>query len=531
MPIITLLVALAISAVAAYFSVFGLVALFAATAIPVAIMGTILEIGKIVAATWLHRHWKVSPFLLKAYLTIAVAVLMLITSIGIYGFLSKGHLEQQAPVATMESQMQRNQLTIDTYATEIARLRGDAGSASTSNDGEEARKAGVQAKIDEAALRLAPIDATIQQKKNTITRFETRLKVLDDIVANYNRVGSVTKGKTALAEQQTERQQISTDIDKVDTEVVDLETQKIVINQEISKLKQEMFTPTEVAVDNSAKGKIETEIKQLEEKISTLEDTNLGIKLQITEVSAKLGPILYVADLLNINDPEKAVQALIVLIMFAFDPIAIALLIAAQWSFLDHARKHPKETKNETTPTTVIKYEKDPVVQKQLEQTVSQLASTKQVLESTRSQLEAEILTYKSDLELLAGENFKLEATLSSVKQNEPELLAEVQKNQEEARILGEKIKTSEAELIRKEEEIAKLTGTGDYQFVTSRLRGDPGLTKGLKDLMEKADAADTQVDLNDGVPVQSVGARNIVKQITNPDAPTAWIDPPPANE
>lgn len=528
MPILTLLVALAISAVAAYFSVFGLVALFAATAIPVAIMGTILEIGKIVAATWLHRHWKESPFLLKSYLVLAVFVLMIITSIGIYGFLSKGHLEQQAPVATMESQIQRNQLTIDTHAAEIARLRTESTSASTSNDSEDARKSGIQAKIDEANLRLAPIDATILQKKGNITRLEQRTTVLDDIVANYNRVGSVTKGKTALAEQQTERQQIAADIDKLDTEIVDLETQKIAINQEISKLKQEMFAPAEVTVDNSARGKIEAEIKQLEAEISTLEDTNLDIKLKITEVSAKLGPILYVADLLNINDPEKAVQALIVLIMFAFDPIAIALIIAAQWSFIHNKPKELKVEASTAEPKTIIKYEKDPTLLKQLEEAQSKLITEQSHLQQTKQLLESQIATQKSDLDLLLTENIKLEAELSSAKQVEPKLQAELQKNRQEVGTLRARIKADEELLIQKESEIAELIGSGDFKFVTARLRGDPGLTKGLKDLMEKADAADTTVDLNEGVPVRSEGARNIVKQITNPDEPTAWITPPP---
>lgn len=527
MPIITLLVALAISAVAAYFSVFGLVALFAATAIPVAIMGTILEIGKIVAATWLHRHWKESPFLLKSYLVLAVAVLMLITSIGIYGFLSKGHLEQQAPVATMESQIQRNQLTIDNYTAEIARLRTESSGASTSNDSEDARKAGIQAKIDEANLRLAPIDATIQQKKGQIGRLEQRIKVLDGIVENYNRVGSVTKGKTALAEQEEERKQIATDIEAIDTEVVDLETQKIAVNQEISKLKQEMFTPTEATVDTSARGKIETEIKRLETEISTIEDTNLDLKLQVTEVSAKLGPILYVADLLNISDPEKAVQALIVLIMFAFDPIAIALIIAAQWSFIRIKPKKPITSDTTEPSEPIIKYEQDPNLLKQLDETHLELIHAQTELVHTKNLLESQIATQKSDLDLLIVENNKLEAALGSAKQVEPKLVEEIRLNQQEVDSLRLRIKADEDLLIQKEAEISELIGSGDYKFVTARLRTDPGLTKGLKDLMEKADAADTQVDLNEGVPVKSEGARNMVKQIANPDEPSAWITPP----
>lgn len=91
--IITLLSALSISAVAAFYSIIGLMAIFAGAAIPIAIMGSVLEVGKIITAVWLHRHWKTQHKFVKGYLTTAVIVLMLITSMGIYGFLSKAHLD------------------------------------------------------------------------------------------------------------------------------------------------------------------------------------------------------------------------------------------------------------------------------------------------------------------------------------------------------------------------------------------------------------------------------------------------------
>ena len=88
---LTLLTGLSISAVAIYYSVLGLAAIFAAAPIPIYIMGTILEVSKLVTASWLKQNWSRVPFALKSYLTIAVAVLMLITSMGIFGFLSKAH--------------------------------------------------------------------------------------------------------------------------------------------------------------------------------------------------------------------------------------------------------------------------------------------------------------------------------------------------------------------------------------------------------------------------------------------------------
>ena len=92
--LLVLITALCISAVAIYYSVAGLVAIFAAAAVPIIIMGGTLEVAKLVTAVWLHRYWKQATWWLKYYLATAVLVLMFITSMGIFGFLSKAHIEQ-----------------------------------------------------------------------------------------------------------------------------------------------------------------------------------------------------------------------------------------------------------------------------------------------------------------------------------------------------------------------------------------------------------------------------------------------------
>jgi hypothetical protein len=112
--ILTLLTALSISAVAIYYSVAGLMTIFAAAAIPIMIMGSVLEVGKLVTAVWLHRYWREAAWWLKSYLVTAVVVLMFITSMGIFGFLSRAHIEQTAGAADSAAQIER----ID---TEIAR--------------------------------------------------------------------------------------------------------------------------------------------------------------------------------------------------------------------------------------------------------------------------------------------------------------------------------------------------------------------------------------------------------------------------
>jgi len=112
-PILVLITALSISVVAAYYSIIGLTTLFSGAVLAVTIMGVVLEVGKIVTATWLHKNWKLSPLLLKIYLTIVVVVLMFITSMGIFGYLSKAHLTQAAPVSTLQTQLTKLDFQID----------------------------------------------------------------------------------------------------------------------------------------------------------------------------------------------------------------------------------------------------------------------------------------------------------------------------------------------------------------------------------------------------------------------------------
>jgi len=91
---LTLLSGLSVSAVAVYYSVSGLTSIFAAAVVPIIVMGITLEIGKIVATLWLKQNWNTSPWAIKIYLSVAVALLMVITSMGIFGFLSKSHSDQ-----------------------------------------------------------------------------------------------------------------------------------------------------------------------------------------------------------------------------------------------------------------------------------------------------------------------------------------------------------------------------------------------------------------------------------------------------
>jgi len=90
---LTFLAAILLSGIAAYYSVIGLAAIFAGAFWPVILMGTALEYSKLITASWLYRNWKTAPILIRSYLTVAVVILMLITSMGIFGFLSKSHID------------------------------------------------------------------------------------------------------------------------------------------------------------------------------------------------------------------------------------------------------------------------------------------------------------------------------------------------------------------------------------------------------------------------------------------------------
>tara|TARA_B100000131_G_scaffold237737_1_gene229883 strand:+ start:282 stop:1169 length:888 start_codon:yes stop_codon:yes gene_type:complete len=93
LSLLTFVTSLLIAGVAAWYSIIGLTTIFSAAVIPIIIMGVVLEIGKLVAASWVYTHWKDTGILLRTYLVSAIVVLMIITSMGIYGFLSKSHID------------------------------------------------------------------------------------------------------------------------------------------------------------------------------------------------------------------------------------------------------------------------------------------------------------------------------------------------------------------------------------------------------------------------------------------------------
>ncbi len=157
--------ALSISAVAAYYSIVGLMAIFSASAGSIAIMGIVLEVGKLITASWLYQNWKTVPKFLKYYLTTAVIVLMFITSMGIFGYLSKSHI--------------------------------DAGTGT-----------------DETYIKVERLENRIDSEKKNISRAEKQLDQLDKALDRYVELGAVSKGLNKREEQEEERYKLTEMVNK-----------------------------------------------------------------------------------------------------------------------------------------------------------------------------------------------------------------------------------------------------------------------------------------------------------------------------
>ena len=183
--LLTLLVALAISTVAAYYSIVGLMAIFAGATTAIAIMGVVLEIGKLVCASWTFQNWKTSPFTIRSYFIVAVIVLMLITSLGIFGFLSRAHITQSSPTALLEERIER-------------------------------------------------IDLKVNQRQTQINRYQGRLDTLDQALQRYIELGAISKGLRKIGEMDNETALLKTKISNLETEIDGLTDKKYGMKTELN---------------------------------------------------------------------------------------------------------------------------------------------------------------------------------------------------------------------------------------------------------------------------------------------------------
>ena len=216
--LLVMITALSISAVAIYYSVAGLVAIFAAAAVPIMIMGGVLEVAKLVTAVWLHRYWNIAKWWLKAYLSTAVLVLMFITSMGIFGFLSKAHIEQTASaqegiaqLARIDDELERQSLIIARAEERIAEAESSIGDGNAAIQEQIDRE---QERIDNAYNRIQPaieeqnqiIEAARAADANRtepyeeqLVNLEAELRRLDEQATQYeSRIAELTVDTSAV---------------------------------------------------------------------------------------------------------------------------------------------------------------------------------------------------------------------------------------------------------------------------------------------------------------------------------------------
>lgn len=283
--ILTLLVALTISAVAIYYSVAGLVAIFASAVIPIIIMGSVLEIGKLVTAVWLHKYWHRARWWMKLYLSTATVVLMFITSMGIFGFLSKAHIEQTSAAQEQQALLERFDTEVGRQNDIIARAEQRMVDAQAVAEREDA---GIQEKIDAEQQRIdnaynrrqpsideqqAIIVAQQDVRDNRVAVFEDEIQSLDTELQRLNGLVDQYRQELTATSVASVEEQVQPYIDQLaqlDDDIARLDAQAADYEQRIATL----------VTDDSAIQSLRQQIAAIEENIVVT--TN---KLQSTERS------------------------------------------------------------------------------------------------------------------------------------------------------------------------------------------------------------------------------------------------------
>jgi hypothetical protein len=189
---ILFLTGISLSVVAGFYSIIGLATLFAGAFWPVVIMGTVLEIGKLVTVSWLYHNWNEVSGLIKSYMLFAITILMLITSLGIFGFLSKAHIEQK--------------------------LKLETGVVS-------------QIKI---------IDNNIKIKQDSINDLNKQISVIDDALNKMIASNQAKSSLTAADKQRKTRDKLVLDKNKLISEMNELSVQRLKYQSEFRKIEAEV---------------------------------------------------------------------------------------------------------------------------------------------------------------------------------------------------------------------------------------------------------------------------------------------------
>ena len=330
---------IAISLVAAYFSIVGLATMFPGSMEAIIIMGAVLEIGKLVAAVWLHKNWDEAFGFLKYYLLLAVIVLSGITSMGIFGFLSKSHVEhgasiekEQAIISQIESKIERKQLFIDQRKDLLSQF--DKQSTSSSEDSEAIIKR-LDDRIKSIKEEEASLLETQQELLNKYNEQESLLnQELEDSKKSTGFFGAnnfETVNNSQKAKRESIQQNRASALSKIDSVKKDTLEKISAIREQIDSVQ---FKETSDIVNDPKINQYRDEIESTYNEISDLENQKFDYGSTLRALETEIGPIKYIVGALDewigLNvDTEQAIRIIIVILIFVFDPLAILLLISA----------------------------------------------------------------------------------------------------------------------------------------------------------------------------------------------------------
>jgi len=377
--ILTLITALAIAGVAAWFSIVGLMLLFSGMPMSIAVMAGTLEVGKLLTASWLYRYWNETSIMLRTYLTAAVVILMVITSIGIFGYLSKAAGDQAsdtgdavAIVERVDAQIAREENKIVILEDRIQSIGGSIDVSSSITQQEEIRDGAwirVQGDID---YNQEQITTVREQLTVDLSQQDSRLAELDkavndlrskgieiitldeggifqgaetekiDYVAQANELrNSQTDERDEIRDEKIRlRDQASKDI-KVFQDAIDnyrAQAQDTIkgANDEINRLRGQSSSQAD---DNLIKiDTFNSDIDAIYSNIVALKDEKFDAEQKVRTLDREVGPIKYLAQLIYGNDGrdvlDQAIRLFILLLVFVFDPLAVMLVIAANQTLL-----------------------------------------------------------------------------------------------------------------------------------------------------------------------------------------------------
>ena len=382
--------AIALSSVAGYYSVIGLTTIFSSAFIPVLIMAGTLETSKVIVASWLYNNWKKTPWLLKSYLTGAVVVLMFITSLGIFGFLSKAHVEQAAAGAEQQAKVLHISQSIDQQNAIIERAKtklanagkgNEAGNAAINTRIDDANKVidsankRVQPQIDEQQRVIDAANAKIELRarstQSQIDDIDKQVANLDNIVKSLIDQKKTSQAQARQQEQQADRTRLAkskTELLKqidamrqapdpqVDAAKIEIARLRAKVDDEIKQARTVIEQLTNKLSQGSDTDKLQADIdaqndaiKAAEAQIETLNADKFKLETEGRKLEAETGPIKYIAqalygDAVDQTLLEHAVRWIIVLIIIVFDPLAVLMLIAANQGLKEWRETEPAES-------------------------------------------------------------------------------------------------------------------------------------------------------------------------------------------